>query len=74
MIPLDKLTHALAGAVIALALGYLITWWLALLMAIIAGAAKEYYDDIRTGVIDKMDFAATCAGGFVASLFVWGIK
>lgn len=75
MIQLDKSAHILAGAVVALALGYLVPWWFALLMAIIAGALKEWYWDLRGhGTVDVWDFAATCGGGFIASLFVWIIK
>lgn len=75
-IALDKSAHILAGAVIALAFSYLVPWWLALLMSIIAGALKEWYLDAKTpgNTVDVWDFAATCAGGLIASLFVWVVK
>ena len=69
---LDKVTHFLAGASLALSLGYLLPVVFGLLAAIAAGALKEIYDEFHpeTHTVDVMDFLATVAGGIVASIFV----
>lgn len=75
MIPLDKITHALAGAVIALALGYLLPPLVGICAAVIAGVFKEAYDSLHpdTHTVDTWDIVATTAGGVIGGLFVYSI-
>jgi bifunctional DNase/RNase len=72
---LDKVTHFLAGAVIALALGYVLPVWIAFMVAVLVGAAKEVYDASRpqTHTADVWDFVATALGGVVGGLFAFGV-
>lgn len=68
-IPKDKLTHIAAGA-IASAVVFCASnnlWW-GFAAAVVAGAAKEYWDSRGHGTVDVWDFVATAAGGAVASL------
>ena len=61
-LPLDKITHTLAGAAIAAAL---LPWGVipALLAVVVAGIGKEVYDATGRGTPDIMDAVATVAGG-----------
>ena len=70
--PLDKQVHFLVGAVIALALGYILPIVYGLAVAVLMGAIKELYDHFHpaTHTVDVWDFVATAAGGAVGSLFV----
>ena len=70
---LDKITHFLAGAVIALALGYVLPIFYAMFAAVIVGALKELYYSFHpeTHTADMLDFVATVAGGVAASLYVF---
>ncbi|MDD3938097.1 hypothetical protein [Rhodoferax sp.] len=72
MMPLDKQAHALSGAVIALALGFVFTAWVGLAAVIAAGAIKEWYDKLHpaTHCSDVFDFLATAAGGLAGCIFV----
>jgi hypothetical protein len=72
VIPLDKQAHALAGAVIALALGYVLPAWIAFMAAAVAGLLKEVYDYYhpKTNTSDGLDFLATAAGGLLGAVFV----
>jgi hypothetical protein len=76
MIPIDKIAHALIGAVIALALGYVMAFWIALICAIAVGFAKELYDHFHphTHTCDGNDFLATAFGGLAASIYMVSIK
>lgn len=47
MIALDKLLHLLVGAVIALALGYIVAVWIAFMVAAVVGLLKEVVDYYR---------------------------
>ena len=60
--PLDKITHTLAGAAIAAAL---LPWGVipALLAAIVAAVGKEVWDAQGNGTPDRIDALATVAGG-----------
>lgn len=76
IIQLDKQAHTLGGAVIVLMsaiAGYSILW--GLLVCGLAALAKEVYDafhpDVHTA--DIWDFIATCSGGGLAALFVFGV-
>jgi hypothetical protein len=72
MIALDKQAHFLAGAVITLAVGYVLPIVYGLAVAVLVGAIKELYDHFypETHTVDKWDFVATAAGGGAASLFI----
>jgi len=72
-IPLDKQAHALGGAVIALALGYVFPAYVGIAVAVIAGYLKEKYDAMHpdTHTVDKWDFYATSLGGLIGGIFVY---
>ncbi len=72
-IPLDKQSHALGGAVIALALGYTFPPLIGIFAAVVSGAIKEAYDSLHpdTHTVDKWDFYATSLGGIAGGLFVY---
>lgn len=74
-IPIDKQSHALGGAVIALALGYAFPAYVGIAAAVVAGALKEAYDRLHpdTHTVDKWDFIATSLGGIAGGLFVFAI-
>ena len=61
----DKLYHLAAGAVIALAVGLLLTPLLGLGAALVAGVAKEAYDATGRGTVEALDAVATVVGGAV---------
>lgn len=62
MLPLDKITHALAGAAIAAAL---LPWGVipALLAVVVAAVGKELWDAQGHGTPDRIDALVTVAGG-----------
>ena len=68
-IPKDKAMHLAAGAatsvVVFCATG---NPWLGFAAAVVAGAAKEYWDSKGHGCVELMDFVATTAGGLLISL------
>lgn len=68
----DKIVHLLAGALISL-VTLLITrsGLMAILVATIAGAWKEWWDSKGNGKVEFADFLATVAGGVLA---VGGVK
>lgn len=70
--PLDKQAHFLAGAVIALALGYVLPIFYAMFVAVIVGALKEFYDSFHPAqhTTDMLDFVATVAGGLLGAGFI----
>ena len=63
----DKIYHLAAGA-IASAVVFCVTGnpWCGFAAAVIAGAAKEYWDSRGHGCVELMDFVTTAAGGAVA--------
>ena len=69
---LDKVTHFLAGAVIVLALGYVLPIFYAMFVAVIVGALKELYDSFHpaTHTADMLDFVSTVAGGLLGVGFI----
>lgn len=71
-LPLDKQAHILAGAVIALALGYVLPAWIGFVVAAVVGLGKEVLDYYRpaTNTSDGMDFLATALGGLLGALFI----
>lgn len=71
-IPLDKLLHFLAGALISLVLIVPFGPFVASLTALAAGVAKEVYDrlDDQEGDVELADVMWTWAGGSVLPLIV----
>jgi len=71
-LPLDKIAHILVGAVIALALGYVLPVWIAFAAATVVGLLKEVYDHFNpaTHTRDGWDFIATAGGGLVGALYI----
>ena len=66
MIPYDKKLHFIAGLVIALLVGIILSPIEGIGVAIAAGMFKECYDDYRQdGAFDKLDMIATWLGGCV---------
>lgn len=64
----DKRDHALVGAGISLVVGLLITPWLGLILAALAGAGKEVYDYIwsyQGHTPEFLDFVYTVGGALV---------
>ena len=46
-------------------------WWLAILIAIIAGLPKEVIDVfVRKSQFDYLDWLATAAGGVITAIFI----
>ena len=72
MIAKDKIYHAAAGAIVS-AVVFCVSGnpWLGFAAAIVAGAAKEYWDSLGHGTVDVWDFVATMAGGVVVSCGIW---
>lgn len=62
----DKKGHLIAGAVIAIVGGALTAPVWGVLLAIVAGGAKEWYDQHNGGVFDYRDWSYTAVGGLVA--------
>lgn len=67
-IPIDKITHALAGAAIAAAL---LPWGVIIAMMVVISAAvgKELWDAQGHGTPDRIDALVTVAGG--AAMLGW---
>lgn len=63
----DKRKHFIVGAVISLVIGSLLGFWVGLLAAILAGAAKEWWDSKGHGTVEWLDFAFTAFGGLCAT-------
>ena len=68
----DKLYHATAGAIVS-AVVFCVTGnpWFGLAAAVIAGAAKEFWDSLGHGTVDVWDLVATAAGGAAVSCGIW---
>ena len=68
VIPIDKITHALAGAAIA---ATLLPWGVipALLAVLVAAVGKELWDAQGHGTPERIDALVTVAGG--AAMLVW---
>lgn len=62
MLPLDKITHTLAGAAIAAAM---LPWGVipALLAVVVAAVGKELWDAQGHGTPDRIDALVTVIGG-----------
>ena len=65
----DKIYHLASGAIVS-AVVFCETGnqWLGFTAAVVAGAAKEYWDSRGHGTVDVWDFVATAAGGLLISL------
>ena len=72
MFPTDKLLHFGAGLSLALMVGFVLSPWHGLLVAVIAGAVKELYDYFHPAIhtCDLWDFLVTCFGGYVGTAFL----
>lgn len=67
----DKLLHFIAGMIIAGVVGIIPCFAnYALIVAVIAGVAKEVYDEFSYGGWDSLDLLYTAIGGAVMQLFV----
>ena len=65
----DKILHALIGFIIAWRLiDVNVHWIIALIIVIIFGAAKEFYDYKSYGLYDYKDMIATISGGIILLL------
>lgn len=78
--PKDKLQHFLAGFSIATLVGLTFLSWkygvlLGLLVAVIAGALKEYVYDykMKRGTPEWLDFITTALGGLLSFLIMKGV-
>lgn len=66
----DKILHFMAGALFSMISGYLSKMpFLGLLVAILAGLAKEIYD-IKHGTPEWKDFVATGLGGLAVAIIL----
>lgn len=69
---LDKILHFMAGAVVyAIFFMLLESAWFAGFFVLVAGTAKEVYDEIDYDGADHFDALATFAGGAVAALLFY---
>lgn len=73
MIARDKVIHAVAGFIIALATIWIVPW-LSVLTVLVAAIGKEVYDYLRPAhhVCDPWDAAATVIGALPVWV-VWGL-
>lgn len=72
-IPSDKMLHFIAGMLITAFVAVIAPRFapLAVTVAIVAGFAKEIYDEINYGGFDWKDLLATILGGVVMQVFIW---
>ena len=70
----DKQLHFLGGIILALVFGLFLGIWAGLAAAVIAGLAKEAYDSLGFGTLDKWDAVATVAGGIIGALVLFIAK
>ena len=69
----DKLLHFIAGMLITALVAVVFTHFapLAVAVAVVAGFAKEAYDEWSYGGWDWDDLLATVAGGVVMQIIAW---
>ena len=68
----DKLLHFIAGMLVAGVVGIIPCFAnYALIVAVVAGVAKEVYDEFSYGGWDSLDLLYTAIGGAVMQIFVW---
>lgn len=72
-IPHDKLLHFIAGMLITALVAVVFARFapLAVTVAVVAGFAKEAYDEWAYGGWDWKDLLATVMGGVVMQIIVW---
>lgn len=71
-IPADKLLHFVAGMLIAGVVGIIPCFAnYAFIVAVVAGLAKEVYNEFSYGGWDSLDLLYTAIGGAVMQIFVW---
>lgn len=63
----DLKKHFLAGVIITAAVSLIAGYFIGFMIAVLAGAAKEYYDQITgKGTPELVDWVATTAGAIAA--------
>ena len=62
-IPQDKLLHIIAGVVIYLVSGLLVSPVMSLIIVVLVAIGKELWDSLGNGTPDKWDAIATIGGG-----------
>lgn len=70
-VPYDKLLHFIAGLVIAAFFCITLGMKVCIVPAIVAGFAKEFFDNWTSDEVDWWDFVATVAGGLVIQIFAF---
>lgn len=65
--PLDKQAHLWAGLAIMLSVSLFFGWIAGVIVATMAGLAKEAYDSLGFGTPDRWDAVATIGGGLVGA-------
>lgn len=71
-IPADKALCFIAGMLIAGVVGIIPCFAnYALIVAVVAGVAKEVYDEFSYGGWDSFDLLYTAIGGAVMQIFIW---
>lgn len=72
-IPSDKMLHFIAGMLITAIVAVIVPRFapLAVTVAVVAGLAKEVYDEITYGGFDFKDWLATVIGGVVMQIIIW---
>lgn len=66
----DGLLHLETCAMIAIAFGLLLPWWLAGVVSLAAGAGKEIWD-IRHGVASWHDVICDLIGAAIGTIITW---
>lgn len=67
----DKRKHFIVGALVSLAIGSLLGWWLGLIAGMFAGLVKEWWDSKGNGAVEAMDFVFTAIGSTFVIPFSW---
>jgi hypothetical protein len=68
----DKLLHLISGMLIAGMVGIIPCFAnYAFIVAVVAGVAKEVYDEFSYGGWDSLDLLYTAIGAVVMQIFVW---
>ena len=72
MLPRDKVQHFFAGVSIAMVVGFVLSPWYGLLMALGSGLVKELYDylDPEDNKADFWDLLVTLLGGWAGMFFL----
>ena len=70
MVSLDKQAHFYAGLSICLAVSLFSGSITGLVVSVCAGLAKEAYDSLGFGTVDKWDAVATIVGGLLGFVLI----